>query len=424
MYAGLRGTMTLRTLAAALLLSLAPATVVGCGDTTGSNTDDITDVNHTDVERQSIGNCWLYAEASWVESMHLTATGEKFDTSQSYWTYWHWFDQIVDEGNAAIETGGFFTSAGDIIRKRGLMTEAKFVKEDATSEMSSRQKIALDKINLELSTGRLKTPASRADGALVRKVMDEAWAITSTMKGYLTKVFGKDGSKTLLDAGVVTTGTSIMNPKAFKVQYTERKTNPAVATVKSTTLDIAIDDWRQATYPEFGSESSRRSFQIRVQKALHDRQPVVITWDVDFNAMEGSDPLLRGSFNLTTLKKAGKAGHQGGHMTVLEDYQATTQQFGVLKAGVTLDPMKPEDKAKLDAALLTTSKIDFLRIKNSWGALRDDRSSAPGFPGYHDLYMDYMNGPITFCPDSEDKSAKACPGKAVPWNAVVLPPGY
>ena len=38
---------------------------------------------------------------------------------------------------------------------------------------------------------------------------------------------------------------------------------------------------------------------------------MVITWDVDFNAMEGSDPVLRGSFNLTTLKKAGGAGRQG-----------------------------------------------------------------------------------------------------------------
>ncbi len=414
----------LRTLAASALLALAPA-LAGCvADATKSDSNDITDVNHTDVERQSIGNCWLYAEASWIESMHLTATGEKFDTSQSYWTYWHWFEQIVDEGNDKIETGGFFTSAGDIIRRRGLMAETKFVKEDATSEMSTRQKTALDKMTSELSTGRLSTAAARADRALVRKVLDEAWGLSSTVKGQLTKVFGKDYARTLKGAGVSTSGTSVIAPKAFKVQYTERKTNPGAATVKNTTLDVALDDWREASYPTWGGDTARRSFQIRVQKALHDRQPVVITWDVDFNAMEGYDPALRGSFNLTTLKKAGKPGRQGGHMTVLEDYQATTQQYGVLAAGVTLDPSNPTDKAKLDAALLTSTKIDFFRIKNSWGALRDDRASAPGFPGYHDLYMDYLNGPITWCPDSDDKSPTACKGSTAPFNAVVLPPGY
>lgn len=414
---------TFRSFALAALVALAPTAVVGCADSTGSNTDDITDVQHTDVERQSIGNCWLYAEASWIESMHLSATGEKFDTSQSYWTYWHWYEQILDEGNGEIETGGFFRVAGDIIRRRGVITEAKFVKEDTTSEMSSRQSTALNKMNTELKSGRLKDYASRSNRALVRQVLDEAWGITSTVKGQMTKAFGKDYSKSLEDSGT-TFGTSILAPDEFKVRYTERKSDPKVGTIKDTTLDVALDEWREASYPEYGSnlDSQRRSFQIRVQKALHDRQPVVITWDVDFNAMEGYDPVTRGSFNLTTLKKAGKAGHQGGHMTVLEDYQATTVEFGLLKAGVTLDPSIPEDKAKLDAALLPTSSIEFFRIKNSWGALRDDRSSAPGFPGYHDLYMDYLNGPIAWCPDATDTTK--CYGKSTPFNAVVLPPGY
>lgn len=418
-------TNTLRTLALSAVLAFSSVAVTGCTVGTGNDSSDITDVNHTDVERQSIGNCWLYAEASWVESMHLTATGEKFDVSQSYWTYWHWYKQIIEEGVSEIETGGFFTESADIIRARGLITESKFIKEDTTSEMSTRQSTALSKMNQELSTGRLKTAASRADAALVRKVLDESWALSSTVKGQLTKAFGKDGKKTLQSGGV-TAGTSIIAPDKFAVEYTERLTNPSAPTVKKTTLDVALNDWREASYPDFGSnlDSKRRTFQIRVQRALHDRQPVVITWDVDFNAMEGSDPVLRGSFNLTTLKKAGKPGRQGGHMTVLEDYEIETSQYGILKAGVTLDPTNPDDKAKLDAALLPSSKMRFFRIKNSWGALRDDRASAPGFPGYHDLYMDYLNGPIAWCPDTETKTNENCTGKGTPFNAVVLPPGY
>ncbi|MBI4703568.1 MAG: hypothetical protein HY744_20850, partial [Deltaproteobacteria bacterium] len=91
----------------------------------------------------------------------------------------------------------------------------------------------------------------------------------------------------------------------------------------------------------------------------------------------------------------------------------------------TLDPNKPEDKAKLDALLKTSTKIKFLRIKNSCGGFRDDRASAPGFPGYHDLYLDYLNGPITWCPDVEGaKTAANCKDETNPWNSVMLPPGY
>ena len=414
----------LRSLIAPALLALAPV-LSGCVDGTGSQSDDITDVKHTDVERQSIGNCWLYAEASWVESMHLNATGVKYDISQSYWTYWHWYKQIIEEQVSEIETGGFFSVAGEIILERGLIPEAKFVKEDSTSEMSSRQSTALTKMNQELSTGRLKDASSRKNKELVRKVLDEAWQLTSSVKGQITKVFGKDGSKTFDATTLTTKGTSIIAPDAFKVRYTERVTDKTKPTIKDTTLDVAIEEWVEANYPSWGGDTSKRDYQIRVQKALHDAQPVVITWLVDFNAMEGYDAVLKGSFNMTTLKKAGKPGRQGGHMTVLEDYEATTKEFGLLKAGVTLDPNNVDDAKKLAAALLPSTSIKFFRIKNSWGALRDDRASAPGFPGYHDLYMDYLNGPINWCPDAaEPKSLDKCKSTDTPFESVVLPPGY
>ena len=415
----------LRSLIVPALLALAP-TLAGCTEGTGSQTDDITDVEHTDVERQSIGNCWLYAHATWIESMNLTATGTAFDVSQSYWTYWHWYHQILEDGASEIETGGGFSVANDIVLRRGVMPEKSFIKEDTTSEMSSRQASALTAINNELKDGRLKDFSARSDRALVRKVLDEAWQLSSTVKGQLTKAFGKDYSKDLTSGGT-TSGTAIIKPSSFKVQYTERVTDPNKPTVKKTTLDVAIDEWSEAYYPSWGSsvDKDRRAFLKRVQVALHDRQPVVITWDVDFNAMENSDEELRGSFNLTTLKNAGGPGRQGGHMTVLEDYEAVTKEFGTLEAGVTLDPNDPEDQEKLEAALLPTTTIKFLRIKNSWGALRDDRSSAPGFPGYHDLYLDYLNGPIKWCPNVEgSKTSSNCTGKTNPLDNMVLPPGY
>jgi hypothetical protein len=407
---------------------LTSAALVGCSADVGQSSDDITDVPHTAVERQSISNCWLYAEASWIESMHLAATGEAFDASQSYWSYWHWFNQIHEYmGDTPVTPGGSTAEANGVVLAYGLMPEAAFVPEDAAGEMSTRQSDALRKINEELSRGRLSDPAARGDATLVRQVLDDAWGLSPEVRGLLDRVFGADGYDSLLDEGVSTDGTPIISPRDFQVQYTERVSDPSTSAVKRTDLATAMSEWRSASYPRGGEadlQHQRRAFQIRVQRALHDAQPVVIVWDVDFNAMESGPGELQGSFNLTTLQAAGGPGSQGGHTTVLEDYQAITVDYGLLAAGETLDPNDPTDRDKLEALLEPSTEVVFFRIKNSWGALRDDRSSAPGFPGYHDLYLDYLDGPIPWCPKAASKSAETCTGTTVPLISVMLPPGY
>jgi len=417
---------SIRPLAAASLLALG-LFAGGCVDV-GQSESDITDVNHTDVERQSIGNCWLYAQASWVESMHLTGTGEAFDTSQSYWTYWHWFDEIKGGYSDEISTGGNQWTANAIVKKRGVMAELDFVPEDSASEMSDRQKSALDKLNQELEGGRLSTAEARHDWAVIRDVMDDAWGLSPEVCAQLDQVFGEDGAVTFTD-GASAGDTAIIDPAAFAVAYT-RRNGDSVEWVDANLVQ-AIDEWREADYPGsawYGGEATpeeRRAFLKRVQVALHDGQPVITTWNVDFNAMENEqDSELLGSFNMTTLAAAGGPGSQGGHKTVLEDYEAVTEDYGLLKAGETLDPNDPEDAAKLEALLLDSTEIVFLRIKNSWGSLRPDRGFAPGMPGYHDLYMDYLNGPIAWCPSVDNKTADNCTDTATPFRTVMLPPGY
>jgi hypothetical protein len=421
---------SLRTFALASICTA--AALAGCaeappaGEEVSNRSSDITDVPHTEVERQSIGNCWLYAEATWAESMHLTATGTSFDVSQSYWTYWHWFDQIRGRSPSEIQTGGNESTAHGIVRARGVVAEANFVGEDTASEMSFRQSAALAAVNQELKSGRLATSAARRDGKLVRQVLDEAWRLTDEVRGYLTAVFGEDGTGSVGD--VSPAGTPIIAAAQFPVKYTRRATDGGTTEVTAD-LGAATREWRTAYYPSFAwgdqtLEGERRAFLQRVQRALHDRQPVIVTWNVDFNAMESGMNERRGSFNLTTLGQAGRPGRQGGHMVVLEDYEAETAAFGLLKAGVTVDGSTPEGQAKLAAALDPTTTIKFLRVKNSWGALRDDRASVPGFPGYHDLAMDYLNGPIPWCPNATNPTNETCGGTSVPLRNVVLPPGY
>jgi hypothetical protein len=491
--------------------------------------NNIVDVLHTPVERQSIGNCWLYAVASWAESVNYRATGVPFDVSQSYWTYLHWFDQIVS-GNIkddAVSTGGHWSTARNIIRRYGLMAEKDFVYADTFSEMSSRQLQANKAIDRELGPGgRLETPEQRQDRVLVKTVLDQVWALDVGVKETLDTVFGPDLSNTFLGTAQ-SEGSVIVSPREFAVAYTTARMAGDPQLV-STHLEEALWSWSQVTYPS--SPAQRRSFQIRVQKALHEKEPVIVSWFVDFNAMEYDNTHgKRGSFNLQTLEEAGGPGGQGGHMTVFEDYEAvipgipnsvvetgsvargqwvhyepfaigegetltvdmtgtndadlyvrkneqpnsgqydcrpyrsgsaerctvtgpaqvhvavngyastsdyrleflTPTQGEVLKAGITLDPNDPEDKGKLSRALDPSAQIVFFRIKNSWGG--PGRPSLPfangplGGPngavemGYHDIYMDYLHGPIA----KEDHcTPENCPKTIVPFSYVILPPGF
>lgn len=383
----------------------------------------LVNVDHTDVERQSIGNCWIYAHASWVESMHKTATGEAFDASQSYWTYWHWFESITGKSGfgaltgTEIETGGSWQVANNLVRRYGLIAEKDFVPEDTGAEMSSRQKDALTAINVSLKSGALSTAAARRDAKLVRAELDKAWRLGAPVVAQLDAAFGKDGARTFVTGGGgTTTGTSIVRPQSFKVSYPSRSSTGKV-TLKSASLVSAMNDWKQMSYG-----SDRAGFQLRLKRALHAASPVIITWSVDFNAMENGNNDRRGSFNMTTLNEAGGPGRQGGHMTVLEDYQVKLASGEVLLANVdTTDP------AKLAAALEPGAKIEFLQVKNSWGGARPDRAFAAGMPGYHNLYMDYLDGPITWCRDGEGTgtpASRGCTSKVTPLKNVVVPPGF
>jgi len=384
---------------------------------TNTGDDEIVNVPQTDVERQSIGNCWLYAHASWAESMHKSATGEDFDISQSYWTYWHWFDQIVGGFATKISTGGNYGTASGIVRKYGLMPEAGFVAADVAGEMSARQSSALAAIDASLASGALSTSSARRDRVLVRSELDRAWGLAADVKAKLDTVFGPGAERTFSSPSspATTEGTDILRGADFAAAYTSGP--GGIAGTRS--LLQAQGEWRPTFY-----SSGDRSFQVRVQRALHDAQPVIVTWFVDFNALENGDNDRRGSFNMTTLAALGP-GRQGGHMTVLEDYQAKLVDGQVLAAGQTLDPSNDGDRLLLESALQPSTQIQFFRVKNSWGAARPDRAFASGMPGYHDLYLDYLDGPVKRCVERNGETDTTnCPSTTNPLQSVVLPPGY
>jgi hypothetical protein len=394
----------------------------------------ITSVDHSKVERQSIGNCWVYAVTGWAEALNRSAAvagQEELNLSQSYITYWHWFDQIANSGVSNIETGGSYEVALRLFDRYGMTREGHFIPSEATAEMSARQKSALDKVNASLKSGVLADSKNRRNRAMVRAELDKAWNLDADVVKALDTVFGKDVSKTIardytMVAPAVTTradGSSVVIIRAKDIAVKTTKFAAGVSTASVGTLQDVMGSgnysrtgalaWKSVYYPT--NSSSRRAFQKRVQRALHDKQPVIVSWFVDFNAL-GRDS----TFKLDRLQQSGP-GRQGGHMVVMHDYEVdNVPGFGTLPAGTIEN--RPE---ALTAALSDTATIKFFRIKNSWGTMRSDRWDTSSLPGYHDLYVDYLNGPVKQCTEKADGSVDtaSCSNTTPLWD-VVLPAGY
>ncbi len=388
------------------------------GEEEGVSTDDITQVDNTKVKRQSIGNCWLYAMASWTEALNKRATGTDADVSESYWTYWHWFEQLANgRASTEISTGGSYGTAAGLVDRYGLMLEKDFIPEESESEMSNRQSTALEAINTSLKTGPLADPAVRRDRAKVRAELDKAWKLSPATITKLNAVFGAGVTKTL-DRSYTrrAPGNTIVRARDFDARLFDFKTK----TEKKVKLQDAIgtgSSWSRSGANAFHEESypssveARRKFQIAVQESLHAGVPVIISWKVDFNALTQN-----AQFSLEELTRRGP-GRQGGHMTVLADYQVKLVNGTVLKAGTAVT-----DPTLLQSALDPKATIEFFQVKNSWGAIRPDRWSDAAKPGYHDLTMGYMNGPIKECAEKDGHSDPTnCTTQVTPWWDAVLP---
>jgi hypothetical protein len=447
------GFLSRRTLLATLC-AVGTAFAVGCGlasdkaeeEETGASTDPIVDIAETWVRRQTIGNCWLYATASWAEAINKATlpaddpmpdgavtsviipadagdagyTGPEpwrpsgYNMSESYWTYWHWFDQLANGQNStdAITTGGFYATAAEIINRYGVMKEIDFIAAEKWFESSPTQKRALAYMNESMKNGALKDRAARRDRALVRSELDKAYELDADHIAKMDAVFGRTVTRTLDRSQQINTRNSnILRARDIPVILRDPTTKQPV----QKTLQDAIGSrgqgrfaWRTTYYPSGASQ--RRQMLIRMQKALHDKQPVIISWRVDFNAVNP-----QGQF----LAPPEEPGSQGGHMVLVDDYQINdVPNFGTLLAG------KNETRSDaLTAALSPAAKIEFLRVKNSWGTSRADQSIVVG--GYHDLYMNYLNGPMKNCvqnPEGTDSTDDCFDD--TPLNALILPAGY
>jgi hypothetical protein len=376
-----------RALIAALCIGAA-----GCGRNQNHDSQIlVSDVEHTAVKRQSVGNCWLYAVGTWSESLHLSATHEQVNLSESYWTYWHFYKQMVNSSATKIQTGGNWAIATNIISAHGYMIEGDFIPGEANLEMSGAQARAEAAVNAAMSEGgELASPGSRT-AENVSAVLDRAFGVNMLAAQELAKAASE------LVTGILPNGDAVKLSDSISAR--------------------SANGWRAVSYPVIYGENAvptaaqvleRKKTLLRVMKAVNNYQPVVMSVYIDFNGLDKTDS----AFKLETLIESGAPGHQGGHMVVLEDYVVDHVPDG---HGGTMSIEEGDVSPELKEKALS-GDIRYLKIKNSWGTNRADRGI---IDGYHKFYSNYLNVPFEVTNDGDR------PGYfSSALNQFILPVGY
>ena len=317
---------------------------LGCGKVSQEENSKplVTDVDHSVVKRQSVGNCWLYAQASWVESLHLTATGNELDVSESYWTYWYWYEQILKNANRGylqeeLVTGGSWSAAQRLLRRYGVVLEGEFIPREAEAEMSRTQARAESLINQELVTGQLASLEDRTPDKIMA-VLDQAFGVNMNEARAMARS---------IDDFQVATG----------------RDQQEVASLRQ-----VMGEWRN-----YSAGRVRKETLIRyVKRALNDGHPIVMTMWIDFRYLNTQtatfqDEIFNEDYDGT-----------GGHLVVLEDYVVNHPELGFLGEGDMDDSIK---EAALDGELL------YFKSKNSWGTNRPDRGLTDGYTRFTKDYL-------------------------------------
>jgi hypothetical protein len=406
--------MLLRPLMLAGCSALALACSSATSDDDRSRSDDVTNVSQTPVKDQSIGNCWLYATLGWVESLHLAHSGEELNLSESYLTYLAAFTRItagefVFDPRGEWNTGDFFGQGAELVARYGLMDESAFIAAEATLDRSARQERANDAIIAALAPGgALDSADKRADARAVRAVLDAAYALPQEIVDVMTKTFGADLARTR-QKGARLPSDGFHDPakmivaklaEGHEVTLDEAmgELDPAreVSSVRDRKERRGPYAWRRV---ELEDASARDEAVLRMKKALNAGFPVPIDWYPAYDSMR----MPAGSFHAPVRGKG------GWHASLAHDYEIEVADGRVLPAGTPVT-----DAALLRETLDPSSKIKFLRMKNSWG-----REIGPlAARGYTDAMWDYLMW--EFSRARIDYDEKKVEGIAL--GAFVLPP--
>jgi hypothetical protein len=381
----------------ALFLLLGALSIVACEEPLhrSSSQVDVTRVDHSEVKRQAIGNCWLYAQATWLESMLKHTDSYETNVSETYWTYWDLYEKIMNgaklDDAGEVPTGGSWQRSTYLIQNYGWVRENDVQALDQTPEkMSQMQACAVRELKKALAEGGVLADSHLRNDQLVRDALDQAFSCQGAYPFDMNSI-RQEKVVTAEETKLVDPATNQELPLSEWLQRWREYSNPANG------LSTAKQGKKLPTEVE---RNAWRRLEQRIKRALNDHQPVVLSFFVSFNA-----PNDDGVFNFYTLAERGDLGRTGGHMLVLHDYTVrNAPERGELGEG----DLSPEDKA-----LALQGDLDLLVAKNSWGANRWDRPWIGN--GYSRITWDYLMGRYY---DERDKVFRPF------LQSVVLPPQY
>lgn len=370
------------------------AALAGCSTETpqlARGEEEIVDIpsSRTGDQRET-GNCWLYATTAWVESLERGAHRETHPSSRArpqaplsiaYLDYWDWYSKITGgeiRGSDAkamredqLDSGGSWGYAVEVMARYGLARASAFGGTGITKD-ADLTNAALDAIVASLLDGPLKTPASRSDGALVRKELDKAFKLSAQISAALTTSFGADGKKSFTK-GTAEASDVVIAPDAFEILVPRADATSVVRPLSDAIGHRAApgDDpdqragefaWHVVPYARRTKAATRAYFR-RIQRALHAGVPIPVSW---FLAANG-DPDERGAYREVPADPADIV-DSVPHQTVIADY-------------------------------------DSKRV------------------GVNDLYVEYLTGTVRVCPAGVPRTSRAC-HKEIPLEDVTLPAGF
>jgi hypothetical protein len=382
---------------------LAAVGSVGCADvdeTTDGTDDAVTDIPQTAVQRQTIGNCWLYSTVGWIESMELTTTGQPRKLSEDWLTYWSWYEVITDPTlfdafsrftDDHFETGGWYEISAHLVERYGV-ADAAFKAPDIKKALE-RVRAAFDR------GGPLASLTAQRDGAKVRAVLDAAFELPPATRAAIDGVFGRDGAR-----AIDTSSSRAGSRRAIGLRAPSEVSiflpNPATHARERRTLEDAVGHdrvlslsdlvngravrkgpyaWRAVNAPMLLGDY--RDWVRRMQRALNDGYAVPANWFVD-QARTSDGTHYYGAPRTT----------KGRHASLITDYQAeNVPGFGRLPLGVV--EKRPE---ALAASLADGVQVTFIRLKNSWGKVGVEGGATFSIPGYVDLADSYFSAEPTF----------------------------
>lgn len=341
----------------------------------------------TPVRRQTINNCWIQTATGWAEALAARGGAEGLRFSPSYLTY-RYLEDVLRTGQRAVldDISGNFLKAALLIKTHGLLREEDFRGPHGEKPPSDAEAMA------HLSRLVAESPLSASE---VRAALDEAFGVRmelleSKVLSPKEIVVGKPGQE-----------------RSESLEDHLLSWQPETWSLKSPAIEA---DLRSAFLPQ-ELDGRQQALLGRMKRALGAGFPLPTAWFADLSALDAS-----GRFSASNWHAAGRPGLQGGHSTLLVDYEARLPDGRHVPEGSVSPELRGE-------AEMHGSIVAFI-MKNSWGAVPEEESHPTyryrGRFGYSWLEAGYL---FAWIPELHPATGSVFRLRSG-LESVSLPPGY